>query len=178
MSAKAITRIRYRLRQGVAALLVVRARPANDSSGQWLSDGELMLFRQMSAHDRSHALRVAQLLLDEGESNRNLIAAALLHDLAKSGTAACPGRVRLLDRVLRVLLGRIAPRMLSWLASDPDRPGCRGLSLAVHHARLGAVAANAAGSTARTCWLIANHEGPPGSDTKIDALIAADDRTH
>ncbi len=169
---------RYRFRQGAAALSAGRDEPVDDICTRWLSDGELELFRRMSAHDRAHALRVAGLLLAAGHRDVDLIAGALLHDAAKSGTPGCPGRVRLPDRVLRVLLARVAPSVLVWLTTDPDRPGCRGLYLAVHHARLGAVAAGAAGSTARTRWLIANHDGSRGIDAHLDALIAADDGAH
>lgn len=170
-----ITSARHRLRQGLAALL---ARPSSSADGRaadWLSAGEADLFRRMSAHDRGHAWRVADRLLRDELTGRDLIAAALLHDVAKSGTDDLPGRVRLPDRVVRVVLGRVSPSTLRWLASDPDRPGCRGLYLAVHHARLGAAAATAAGSSTRTTWLIANHEDSTSEDRQLRALIAADD---
>ena len=85
--------------------------------------------------------------------------------------------MRLPDRVLRVILGRVAPRVLRRLAAHPERRFGRGLYLAVHHARLGAIAATRAGSTEGMCWLIAHHEDLKVTDRQLAALIAADDAT-
>ena len=169
---------RHRVRQGVAAILT-RSSPRNDGLvDDWLTPNQRDVFRRMSSHDRAHSERVARRLLADGQPNRELIAAALLHDIAKAGTAALPGRIRLPDRVLRVLLGRVAPDALHWLTSGPDRRGCRGLYLAVHHARLGAATAHTAGCSARTVWLIANHEDASNDDPQLRALVAADDASH
>lgn len=173
-----ISVIRHRLRQGLAAMVARPAAPNDGLADTWLSPDQRGLFRRMSAHDQAHARRVAHRLLAAGQTDRDLIAAALLHDVGKSGSARYPGRVRLPDRVARVILGRLAPLALSWLASDPDRPGGRGLFLAAHHARLGAEEATATGSSARTVWLIANHEDVTTGDPQLQALIAADDQSH
>ena len=169
--------IRHRVRQGVAALLTRTGSFDGSLAIEWLTPGQLALFDRMSALDRAHSLRVAGRLLADGQVDRDLIAAALLHDVAKAGTPTVPGRVRLPDRVLRVLLGRFAPPVLRLLASDADRPGCRGLYLVVHHDRLGAVAARAAGSSARTVLLIANHEDATTADQRSRHLKMADDQS-
>ncbi len=166
--------IRHRLRQGVAALLTRNGSGAGSLAIELLMPGELALFRRMSAHDQAHSERVAGRLLANGHFDSDLIAAALLHDVAKAGTPQFPGGVRLPDRVLRVLLGRFALGGLRWLASELDRPLCRGLYLAVHHARLGAELAHAAGSSERTCWLIAAHEASVPQDPDLQRLIASD----
>ncbi len=173
-----ITAARHRIRQGLAAIVVRPSTQNHDLTDAWLSPDQRGLFRRMSAHDQAHARRVAHRLLADGQTDGDLIAAALLHDVGKSGTGDHPGRVRLTDRGLRVVLGWLSPSVLRRLAAGPARPGRRGLHLAVHHARLGAVAATAAGSSARTAWLIANHEDTSSDDPQLQALIAADDLSH
>ncbi len=169
---------RHRVRQGLATMLARPSAGNDERSAEWLSSGEAELHQRMSVHDRAHAWRVADRLLRDERPERDLIVAALLHDVAKSGTDDVPGQIRLTDRVLRVVLGQLAPAALRWLASDPHRYGCRGLYLAVHHARLGAIMATAAGSSARTAWLIANHENTTSDDPQLQALMAADDLSH
>lgn len=173
-----LTSIRHRFRQGVAALLPRTGSLDSSLAVEWLTSDQIPLFDRMSAHDRAHSLRVAGRLLADGHADRDLIAAALLHDVAKAGTPQIPGQVRLPDRVLRVLLGQFTPAALRWLASDHDRPGCRGLYLATHHARLGSINASEAGSSARTVWLIAHHEDTASSDPELRALVATDDASH
>ncbi|HWZ19319.1 MAG TPA: hypothetical protein VNW73_11010, partial [Ktedonobacteraceae bacterium] len=51
---------------------------------QWLPDSALPLFRTMSDTDQHHSLRVCQGLLKQGCIDRDLLAAALLHDVGKA----------------------------------------------------------------------------------------------
>ena len=72
-----------------------------------------MLFREMPVADRRHGLDVAHRLLASGHDDRDLLAAALLHDAGKGH------RLRLWHRVSGVLLEAVAPGALRRLAS-PD----------------------------------------------------------
>ncbi len=130
-------------------------------------------FRRLPTHDQAHLCRVYRTLRRDGVDDPELLAAALLHDLGKIDESG--GHVRLPDRVARVLLRRLAPRLLQRLAR-PDAPSWRrGLTLAVHHPALGAARAAALGCSARTCWLIEHHEDdPPPDDRHLHRLMAAD----
>jgi hypothetical protein len=137
-----------------------------------LSPSQSAAFRSLSPFDRSHLCRVHARLRSRGETDADVLTAALLHDVGK--VDGCR-RVRLIHRVVRVLLEPLAPRLLERLGRLPA-PGWRaGFALAVHHATIGAGRANELGCSARTCWLIAHHEDdPPPEDDALLRLIAAD----
>lgn len=126
------------------------------------------LFDGMPVADRRHGLDVARRLVGKGIDDRDLLAAALVHDAAKGH------RLRLWHRVGGVLMTRLAPRALERLAS-PD-PVSRGHPwwIFVHHARLSADAAVHAGLSTRTAAFIG---GTPavGDEGLASALHAADE---
>lgn len=123
------------------------------------------LFAGMPVADRRHALDVARDLLARGHDDRELLAAALLHDVAK-------GRcLRLWHRIGGVLLEAAAPRLLRRLASPAPRSWRHPWYLFVHHAALSADGALAAGCSPRTADLIRGR----GGDAAQAALDAADE---
>lgn len=126
------------------------------------------LFDEMPAADRRHGLDVAQRLRRDGQSDPDLLVAALLHDCAKGP------RMRLWHRVAGVLLEAAAPLLLVRLASP--RPGSwrHGLFLYLHHAGLSADAALAAGCSERAVAFIAGRAAP-GDAALADALRRADE---
>ncbi|HLY35623.1 MAG TPA: hypothetical protein VKU35_02820 [Candidatus Limnocylindria bacterium] len=106
------------------------------------------LFDAMPVADQRHGLDVTGRLLARGIDDREVLAAALLHDVAK-GT-----RLRVWHRVGGVLLSALAPRALQRLAT-PD-PASRGYPwhLFLHHAELSAQVARDAGLSERTAAFI------------------------
>ncbi len=125
------------------------------------------LYRAMDPRERDHAVRVAKALLRRRpDASDELVRAALLHDVGKSGRV-----YRLAERVLVHLLGA---------GSAPAEPRLDGLAgarqLARHHAAYGAAMIRAAGGAARVAELVARHERP-GDDRDARWLHEVDRRT-
>ena len=134
---------------------------------QRLLDGEQDLWGRMSGPDRRHAVGVARdtmRLLDPEPAGRDVVAAALLHDVGKVesgfGTFARVGVT-----LAALALGRA--RLLRW-AGDPPGVGDRArrslrgrVGLYLTHDRLGARLLVAAGSEPLTvAWAGEHHLAP------------------
>lgn len=119
------------------------------------------LFDAMPVADRRHGLDVAQRLLAAGFDDRDVLAAALLHDAAKGHA------MRLWHRVGGVLLEAAAPRMLERLASSNPRSWRHGFHRYLHHGPMSADAAVAAGCAPRVGAFIR------GATDAADATLAA-----
>lgn len=143
-----------------------------------LNSRELALFNRLTVGDQKHSYRVMRLLRQAGQHDRNLVKAALLHDVGKTFADN-----NWWDRIVVVLGQWLAPnRAARWSLGE-----CSGWSRAFvvksRHAEWGADAAATAGSSATTVALIRWHHHPPDarSDSEIDQLLAllqwADDRS-
>ncbi len=145
------------MRQFWAALSAQPPIAERQAARRWLPPSAWHLFCAMPAADQRHSLNVLQALQAQGLQEPDLLAAALLHDVAKAG------RLRLWHRVALVLLRLSAPgrRLLRWLA-QPTTPGNwrYPFYVIVNHPALGAAQARAAGCSETTVWLIAHHQTP------------------
>lgn len=128
----------------------------------------------MPRHDQQHARNVCQMLQRQGHADRDLLAAALLHDAGKSITP--DGSVRLWHRVAVVLIRVFWPSLLGRLARDKARGWRRPFYVQVHHAAIGAEAARQAGCSDIAVELIRHHEDAPDRihDPLLSALQIAD----
>ena len=108
----------------------------------------MALYQAMPVADRRHALDVADRLLGAGHDDGDLLAAALLHDVAKGH------RMRLWHRATGVLLEALAPALLHRLASEDPRSWRHPFHLYLHHDRLSAELATRAGCGARAAGFI------------------------
>lgn len=147
---------------------------------RWLPPSALPLFQTMSAADQRHSLRVCQGLQARGCMDKDMLAAALLHDVGKAR-----GRVPFWTRPVIVLGKMCAPRLLSRVVVDPrDRRGPidrapavgqgtwllrstvmgwrRALGYAWWHAEIGAEMAAEAGLSAHAVLYIRTHHQPDG----------------
>jgi len=166
--------IGHRLTQGLRALRSSLPEASDASTPSILSPPQAAAFAGLPRFDRTHLIAVYTCLVRNGETDRDLLLAALLHDLGKCRHGHC---VRLIHRVVRVVLRRISPSSLEHIARMPVAGWRTGFALAVHHPVLGAKQAASLGCSARTCWLIAHHEDDPASDDdQLRRLIAADRR--
>jgi hypothetical protein len=171
-------RVAYRIGQfGRGLLPWVPARDRALAAAA-LTGRQLAAFRAMAPRDQRHAARVARLLIAEGARDADLIVAGLLHDLGKVDPRGV-GRVLVVHRVAKVVLGRLSPGAWAW-SSAAARPGLlRGCYLLQQHPALGAAWAAELGVSARACALIAAHQEGAVGDDASEALVRlrrADDR--
>lgn len=142
--------------------LTARVEPAEVAGVRHLlPDAAWSLFAAMPTADRRHALDVAGRLMATGQTDPDLLAAAMLHDAAKGH------RMQLWHRVSGVVLGAVAPRALAALASPDERSWRYPFHLHLHHPALSAEAALRAGCSRRAADLIR------GSTEASDALLLA-----
>ena len=134
---------------------------------QILPSSAWLLFDRMPVADRRHGLDVGRRLLAAGIDDRELLAAALLHDAAKGD------RLRLWHRVGGVLLARLAPWLLARLASPDPSSRRYALHLFIHHAEISANAARSAGLSQRTAAFIRGQVA--GGDAGLAAALHAAD---
>jgi hypothetical protein len=144
--------------------LTARVDPAEETRARDLLPAAAWpLFASMPTADRRHALDVASRLLVAGQSDPDLLAAAMLHDVAKGR------RMRLWHRVTGVVLQAVAPRGLERLASPEQRSWRYPFHLYLHHAELSAEAALNAGCGARVAAFIRGSVEP--SDAQLAAAL-------
>lgn len=152
----------YRLgqtRQQLGFVAPLSARELQEVAEQLPGDARA-LFASMSPADQRHSLRVYRGLRARGCDDRDILTAALLHDVGKAG-----GRVPFWTRPAIVLGKRCAPRLLSRLTAYPvegaSLPGWRrALSYAWWHAEVGADLAAGAGLSERAVHYIRMHHRP------------------
>lgn len=160
----------YRVRQfwwTLHARVPADAWPTVESS---LTARQLALFRTMPPSDQWHSLNVYRALLAEGQTNQDLLLAALLHDVGKAG-----GQLRLWHRVAIVLLRASWPATLERLSRGEARGWRAGFVIHRRHPELGAERAEAAGCSPLTVALIRRHQEPPEDNpgcTEEDRLLA------
>lgn len=171
--------VQNRFQQGRDALAPDRGILIPAGTLDVLSPVQQRAFCRLLAFDQRHLVDVHRRVTATGKVSSDLEVAALLHDLAKGGTATQPGRCHVAHRVAAVLLDWLPSGGKRALGSLPAPPWRAGLALALNHAHLGADEAARLGCSLRTCWLIRHHHDPvPGQDGELRCLIAADrDRT-
>jgi hypothetical protein len=152
-----IERVAYRARQFLRALTASLAEEDLEEVEGVLTPPQRALFLRMPPADRRHALAVYRALQARGPQPRDLLVAALLHDVGK---AAAP--LPLWVRVAVVLLERFAPRLLDRLSEGKPRGWRRPFAVYRRHAEIGAEWAARAGCSPLTVDLILRHQGPVG----------------
>ena len=143
----------YRIWQFWKAITARLTPPDWSEVERVLTPGQLVLFKKMTLSDRAHSCRVMQTLLEKGFEDRQLMAAALLHD---SGKSQHP--LRFWERPIPVLMRYFKGGDQESVGDQPQKGWRRALVIARQHPEWGAVLAEDAGASPLTVWLIRNHQ--------------------
>lgn len=130
----------------------------------WTHPTELALFDAMHVADRRHGLAVVAALRRAGVTDRDVLAAGLLHDCAKGDTGAGPRIAWSLGEVLGPWVVALAARIPGWRAA---------LDRLRDHAEASAVAVAAAGLPQRAVDLVRYQAEP--RDPEYGRLFRAAD---
>ena len=164
-----IGRGRYRARQFFGGFRAALTPEELAFVGGVLTRRELALFADTQARDQRHSVNVALALreTDGGNASRDLLAAALLHDIGK-------GDLFVSERVVYVLLAAVSLRLVD-VVGRPGSRGRDGIWRLRHHPRLGAERLSEEGSSPRVIELVAGHiDGDASDDAELARLQAAD----
>jgi hypothetical protein len=165
-----ISRIAHRLRQFWHALLSPGKRITSESLLPYLTPDQVSLFCRMQPSEQAHAYQIFLHLVSIGQTNQDLLSAALLHDVGK---ILYP--LSLFDRVMIVLGKRFFRNATErWAAGALHGQGLPFV-VAEKHPEWGAELASQAGATSRTVELIRHHHDQqlPDQDSQTRLLLAA-----
>lgn len=159
----------YRTRQFWSALTAAPREADLELARRTLSPALLHVFAQMQPGEQAHCLAVFHQLYQQGETDRDLWVAALLHDCGKS----CHP-LRLWERVLVVICRRLLlPKAREWGRAGPSG-WKRPFVIAEKHPEWGADLAAVAGASPDAVELIRRHQSKiiqrPDSD-RIEKLL-------
>jgi hypothetical protein len=165
------SRLVHRTRQFWNALPGHSRRVESEALLRHLIPAQVVLFRRMQPSEQAHAWQLLERLKAAGQTNPDLLTAALLHDVGK---ILVP--LSLPDRVIVVVCKRFfRQRAMRWSEGTPNRFR-RLFIVAEHHPEWGADLAGQAGTSSRSVDLIHHHQDPPALDDPLmAALQAADD---
>lgn len=169
-------RVYYRLLQFVRGLSATVAPEEVRLAKGILPDEAWPLFQRMPQDAQRHSLNVLATLRAAGHTDRDLAAAALLHDVGKVAANDAGYPLTLWWRGPLVLFEALAPAGLRrWSAPTPAAGWRFVLYVHQEHPAIGATWAEAAGCSPRTCWLIAHHQerNPPISSDEDLRLLHA-----
>ena len=154
-----VARLIYRTRQFWHGLRLTPTDSEIDRVRSMLNAAQFDLFMRLQPGEQSHSLSVFTKLLGTGEENRDLLVAALLHDVGK---ILYP--LKLWERVW-IVLGKAFPTRLlkGWVLGDlEDLQNIpfwrRPFVVAQQHPQWGAELAAQAGSSALVVSLIQRHQ--------------------
>jgi hypothetical protein len=141
-----------------------------------LSPGEAALFYRCQETDQWHAYRVYRALVDSGQTEPDLLAAALLHDVGKTEM-----RLTVWNRILIVIVDALIPGKIEQWGRENGQGWKQPFAVRLYHPQWGAELARAAGTSDRAVYLIEHHQDElperqqPADDQLLRRLKWADD---
>lgn len=164
-----MTRTGYRASQFVQALLTQPAAEDARLVADHLPPALRPLYNGMSRAEQSHSLAVLRALLQQGQTDPDLLAAALLHDVGKTRSP-----LRMFDRVLVVLTQRLAPAATQAWSKAAPRGWRRPFVVAAQHAEWGGEILEQADASPRLVGMVRQHHAPPPPcGAEVDRMLAA-----
>lgn len=161
-------RLGYRARQFWYSLTAAPRPDELRLVEQVLTQEQMALFRRQAPGEQAHSLWIYHELQAQGESDPDLLVAALLHDVGKSRYP-----LSVWERVLIVLAKALAPEKVHAWGRGAPQGWKRPFAVAEQHPAWGASLAQEAGCSALTVSLIRRHQEPgrlPGSHSSADPL--------
>jgi hypothetical protein len=158
-------RVLYRARQFWHSIFIKTDLNGIEQARDRLTPAQWALFSQLQPDEQAHAFRIFHKLLEQGETQDDLLVAALLHDVGKLRYQLKP-----LERMMIVVAQAFLPKHVKRWGSLPPGgwdgiPGLRkAFILAENHAEWGAELAQHAGASALAVALIRNHQHPQHSE--------------
>ncbi len=133
----------------------------------------MVLFYQMTRDEQAHSIRVCRRLIAEGESESDLLAAALLHDIGKINYP-----LKLWERVWVVLWSMIKNNrnrtnwQVPWKEINQHPWWKRALIVAENHAEWGSQILQDYHANPRIIWLVRYHqEGKENGNWNKDRIL-------
>jgi hypothetical protein len=165
-----ISRLAYRSRQFRNSLLGSRKGVPGEVLLSHLTPAQRNLFQQMQPSEQAHAYLILKHLETGGQTNPDLLGAALLHDVGKILQP-----LSIFDRVMIVLGKRFFPGVTRRWAGGTPRGLRRPFVVAAQHAKWGAELLSQAGATSQTVELVRHHHDVPvlNPDSQSKRLLAA-----
>lgn len=176
-------RILYRARQFWHALSASPTSEELSLARSVLTHTQMTAFSRLQPSEQHHAIQVLRKLRTQGETDPDLMVAALLHDVGKSLTP-----LRAYERILIVIAETIASQKVrQWGANNEQPPAQekhgwrRAFIVAQGHPEWGAQIASEVGASPLVQALIRRHQesftAPPQSleDSLLGKLQMADD---
>ena len=118
-----------------------------------LTDSQMKLFIQLQASEQNHSLRVLREIQHQGETNPDLLVAALLHDVGKIRYP-----LRLWERIFIVLGKKLFPERIAAWGRDKPQGWARPFVVAAQHPLWGGDLALEADTAPQVVQLIRRHQ--------------------
>lgn len=143
-----------RFRQGIRALLAFTQEVDDALAATYLTDRQMVLFRQMGRSEQLHSLNVLRsVLVQAPHTPHDLAVAALLHDVGKSRH-----KMAVWQKTISVLVKTFLPHLNHYLSKDDKLTFWNAPFVVRHwHPKWGAELLAEVDSSEGVVWLAAHH---------------------
>jgi len=147
--------VTYRIKQLKNSLFGTLSKNDLTLVQEFLPPALFDLFSRMQESEQVHSIQVFVGLQSQGETNNDLLTAALLHDVGKIYYP-----LSVIDRIIIVVVNTIHPNLLRRWGEGEARGYRRPFVVACQHPTWGAQLVRAAGGSEMTARLIQRHQDP------------------